>query len=78
MSEAVEKFIDASDWLSDEDAPAITSLRLAAITADSKGATPALLTALGQTYRHLLSRKPAEPEAVSQVDALIEAARTGE
>ena len=56
--EAVKKFQDVSEWLTDEDLPAIVTLEHLADQLDSGDAKPATSSQFGLAYRSLLARKP--------------------
>jgi hypothetical protein len=71
FTEAVDKFVDASDsWLTDEDAPAVATLQASAEALD-KELTSALLAAYGVAYRALLARKPTASATVDPLEALL-------
>lgn len=56
FTQAVEDFLEAADWLTDVDQPAVVSLQQAAAELDSAGVQAALLNTYGITYRQLLKR----------------------
>lgn len=70
--ESVETFIlSAKPWLTDEDSPAITTLRVLAKSLDER-MNGTLLQQFGLTYRNLLSRRPqADDEEGDELDGII-------
>jgi len=61
---AVNRFLRSAEWLSDDDAPAVTTLLQAARELDAavkagEGLPPALLAQFGLCYRSLLKQRPA-------------------
>lgn len=74
-SKAVDDFLRASSsWLKPEDAPAIATLQNMALELD-EGATPAMVSTFGLTYRSLLKRAPGAAAEVDPVDDIIAGAR---
>lgn len=78
MSQSVEEFLTAaSSWLTDEDSPAVASLRLMAAQLDTKFSAPTA-SAFGLVYRNLLKRKPGGSAEVDPLEALLRAADSNE
>lgn len=77
MQTATEAFLTAADgWLSDEDSPAVATLRMAAEQLD-KDPQSAMLSTYNRTYQALLKRKPKEaPQESALEKALREAAES--
>lgn len=73
LVEATKKFVEASDWLGDEDLPAIVMLETIAEVVDRDGPQPALLSQYGLTHRSLLKRAPGAPSEVDPLAAALEA-----
>lgn len=69
--EATEEFVEASEWLGSEDAPAVATLRAVAEQLDGGDLTPALLGQYGLTYRSLLKRRPADPPDEDEFEQLL-------
>lgn len=67
--EAAETFLNAANWLHDEDEPAVTGLLLCADELDKafKAATFAQYTL---THRYLMKRKPVEEKGEEEDDLL--------
>ena len=72
FTEAVEKFEEAAYWLSDEDAPALMALRMAAAELDMTGVQAALLNTFGVHYRNLMKKRPAAPSIPDELDELLD------
>lgn len=70
--EAVETFETAATWLSDEDAPALMALRMAAEELDNNGVQAALLNTFGVHYRSLMKKRPATLSEPDELDALLD------
>lgn len=75
LVEATERFIEASEWLTDEDLPAIVMLEKIAQAVDESGPVPALLSQYGLTHRSLLKRAPSSDVEVDPLAAALEAVK---
>lgn len=70
--EATETFIEASKgWLTDEDAPAVASLRIMAKQLDKRFAA-ATAAQYNLAYRHLRKQAPDGAAAVDPLEALLD------
>ena len=68
---AVNRFIKASPWLSDEHLPAVTALLAMAETLDKDGVSPSLMGAYGQTFRSLQRQSPAAEPEEDELEGLL-------
>lgn len=73
LVEATQRFVEASDWLGDEDLPAISVLEMIAEVVDRDGPQPAILGQYGVAYRDLLKRAPKADADVDPLAAALEA-----
>lgn len=72
LKQALNKFVKASPWLTDEDAPALTMLRLIAEQIDAGKGNASLFGQYGQAYRALVARAPKGPaEDRDELDDII-------
>lgn len=72
FTEAVEAFVEAADWLTDEDAPAVMAMKGAAAELDANGVQASLIAAYGVHYRSLLKKRPADIGDVDELDQLLD------
>lgn len=69
---SVQRFLTSATWLTDADAPAVTTLILLARHLDSQGFQAATVAQLGLTYRALLKRAPnAGGDETDPLEALL-------
>lgn len=73
LVEATRKFVEASDWLGDEEIPAIAVLEMIAEVVDRDGPQPAILGQYGVAYRDLLKRAPKAQSDADPLAAALEA-----
>lgn len=71
FTQATETFLAAADdWLTDEDSPAVASLRIMAAELDSNFVT-ATVAQYNLTYRHLLKKAAGDMQEVDPLEALL-------
>ena len=72
---STERFLAAQSWLSDEDMPAVTTLRNIAVMLDALGAegTVSLMHQYGLVYRNLMKRMPSSGGEESDVTKALKA-----
>lgn len=72
-TESIERFLEAADWLTDADTPAVTTLTLLARKLDDDGFHAQTIAQFGLCYRALLKRAPGgDDDETDPLDALLE------
>lgn len=71
FTEAVNKFIQSAEWLTEEDEVAIVTLKAVAAELDTMNKLHApLVSAFGLTYRDLMKKKPIDMD-VDEIELLL-------
>lgn len=71
-SESVDRFLATASWLTDEDLPAVTALKMIALELDTGAFQAAIVSQFGLHYRALLKRKPAVVPTQDPLEALLD------
>ena len=71
-SQSVEKYLRESQWITDAEAPAVTTLRSLADALDNGPLVPALVAQFGMTFRSLQKREPSAAGEKDELDGLLD------
>ena len=69
---AVNRFLKAATWLTDEDEPAVTLLKMLARQLDDEPFQAATASQYGLTYRALLKRAPSDESGSDPLGELLD------
>lgn len=70
FTEAVDTFLASADWLGDDDAPMVASLRIMAAQLD-KRFSAATMAQFGLSYRFLAKKAPQGEDTKDPLEALL-------